>query len=77
MVSPRIGESVHKAQTSDRFGPLPNRDRGGRGFSVYRRGSVLLMITPDCVFFLIMCAQTAADTIGAVSVGRSVRCAMQ
>ncbi len=63
MVPPRIGESVHKAQTSDRFGPLPNRDRGGRGFSVH--------------FFLIMCAQTAADSIGAVSVGRSVRCAMQ
>ncbi len=34
------GESVHKAQTSDHFGPLPNRDgggRGGRGLSVHRR----------------------------------------
>ncbi len=25
------GESVHKAQTSDHFGPLPNGDEGGRG----------------------------------------------
>ncbi len=25
------GESVHKAQTSDHFGLLPNRDGGGRG----------------------------------------------
>ncbi len=24
------GESIHKAQTSDNFGPLPNRDGGGR-----------------------------------------------
>ncbi len=44
------GESVHKAQTSDHFGPLPNGDGGGRdgcGLSVHRRGSVLLMIAPD------------------------------
>ncbi len=44
------GESVHKAQTSDHFGPLPNGDgggKGGRGLSVHRRGSVLLMIAPD------------------------------
>ncbi len=44
---------VHKAQTSDHFGPLPNGDGGGRdgrGLSVHRRGSVLLMIAPDCVF---------------------------
>ncbi len=43
------GESVHNAQTSDHFGPLPNGDggdRGGRGLSVHRRGSVLLMIAP-------------------------------
>ncbi len=48
------GESVHKAQTSDHFGPLPNRDgggRGGRGLSVHWRGSLLLMIAPDCIFF--------------------------
>ncbi len=47
------GERVHKAQTSDNFGPLPNGDgggRGGRGLSVHRRGSALLMITPDCIF---------------------------
>ncbi len=25
------GESVHKAQTSDHFGPSPNGDGGGRG----------------------------------------------
>ncbi len=28
------GESVHKAQTSDNFGPLPNGDGGGRGVPV-------------------------------------------
>ncbi len=47
------GESVHKAQTKDHFGPLPNGDgggRGGRGLSVHRRGSALLMITPDCTY---------------------------
>ncbi len=45
------GESVHKAQTSDHFGPFPNRDGGGRGgLSVHRRGSALLMIAPDCTF---------------------------
>ncbi len=27
----RHSESVHKAQTSDHFGPLPNGDGGGRG----------------------------------------------
>ncbi len=34
------GENVHKAQTSDHFGPLPNGDgggRGGHGLSVHRR----------------------------------------
>ncbi len=48
------GESTHKAQTSDHFIPLPNGDgggRSGRGLSVHRRGSALLMIAPDCVFF--------------------------
>ncbi len=33
-------ESVHKAQTSDHFSPLPNADGGGRGrrgLSVHRR----------------------------------------
>ncbi len=47
------GESVHKAQTSNHFGPLPNVDGGGRGvrgLSFHRRGSVLLMIAPDCTF---------------------------
>ncbi len=41
--------SVHKAQTSDHFSPMPNGDgggRGGRGLSVHRRGSALLMIAP-------------------------------
>ncbi len=50
----RHGERVHKAQTSDNFGPLPNGNGGGRGGSglrVHRRGSAMLMITPDCVFF--------------------------
>ncbi len=56
------GESVHKAQTSDNFGPLPNGDgdggsRGGCGLSVHRRGSALLMIAPE--FFLTMRAQKA------------------
>ncbi len=41
------GESVHKAQTSDHFVPLPNVDGGGRGGRGHRRGSVLLMIAPD------------------------------
>ncbi len=44
------GESVHKAQTIDDFVPLPNGDgcgRGERSLSVHRRGSALLMITPD------------------------------
>ncbi len=47
------GESVHEAQTSVHFGSLLTGDgggRGGRGLSVYRRGSALLMIAPDCVF---------------------------
>ncbi len=63
------GESVHKTQTSDHLGPLPNGDgggRGGHGLSVHRRGSALLMIAPDCVFFLIACAQRAT--------GRQYRC---
>ncbi len=54
------GESVHKAQTSDHFGPLPNGDGGGRGLNVHRRGSALLMIAPDCAF-LIALAQRATD----------------
>ncbi len=48
--APGHGESVHKAQTIDHFGPLPNGDggdRGGRGLSVHRRGSVLLTIALD------------------------------
>ncbi len=60
------GESVHKAQTIDHFAPLPNGDgggRGGRGLSVHRRGSVLLMIAS---FFLIAHTQCAA--------GRQYRC---
>ncbi len=38
------GESVHEAQTSDNFDPLPNGDGGGRaehGRSVYRRAFAL------------------------------------
>ncbi len=79
----RHGESVHKAQTSDLFGPLPNRDgggRGGRGLSVHRRGSALLMIAPDCAFFLIARAACHRQTVQVQSVlsnFRSVRCAMQ
>ncbi len=45
--------------------------RGGRGLSVYKRAVAS--------FVLIVRAQSAADSTGAVSVGnvRSVRCAMQ
>ncbi len=75
------GEGVHKAQTSDHFGPLPNGDggsRGGHGLSVHRRGSALLMIAPDCTFlFDCVLKGPPADSTGAVSVDRSVRCAMQ
>ncbi len=38
------GESVHEAQTSDHFDPLPNGDGGGRGGcgrSVHRRAVAL------------------------------------
>ncbi len=78
------GESVHKAQTKDHFGPLPNGDgggRGGRGLSVQRRGSALLMITPDCTYlsdrahskgrWQIIQVQSVLGNV------RSVRCAMQ
>ncbi len=76
------GESVHEAQTSDHFGPLPNRDGGsggGRGLSVHRRGSALLMIAPDCVFSS-DCARSKChrQTVQVQSVlgnVRSVRCA--
>ncbi len=63
------GESVHKAQTSENFGPLPNGD-GVAGLDV-----VLVSIgealrcwwsPPDCIFFLIVHAQSAA--------GRQYRC---
>ncbi len=63
------GESVHKAQTSDNFVPLPNGDgangggKGEHGLSVHRRGSALLMIAS---FFLIARAQSAT--------GRQYRC---
>ncbi len=64
------GESAHKAQTSDNFGPLPNGDgggRGGRGLSVHRRGSALLMVAPDYTFFSDrLCSKCST---GAVSVG--------
>ncbi len=66
----RHGESVHKAQTSYDFGPLPNGDGGGRGgcgLSVHRRGSPLLIIAPRLhLFFLIARAQSAT--------GRQYRC---
>ncbi len=78
------GESVHKAQTSDHFVPLPNGDgddMGGRGLSVHRRGSVLLIITPDCVFFSDRtCSKCHWQTVQVPSVLgniRSVCCAMQ
>ncbi len=48
--APGHGESVHKAQTIDHFGPLPNGDGGDRGDVVLvsiRRGSVLLTIALD------------------------------
>ncbi len=68
------GERVPKAQTSDHFGPLPNGDgggRGGRGLSVHWRGSVLLMIFPDCIFLSdhSQLKGPPADSAGAVSVG--------
>ncbi len=71
MVPPDMAR-VFKAQTSDNFGPLPNGDgggRGGRGLSVHRRGSALLMIAPDCVFFSDRTLKVPpADSTGAVSV---------
>ncbi len=60
MVPPGMA-SVHKAQTSDHFSPLPNGDgggRGGRGLSVYKRAVAS--------FVLIVRAQSAA--------GRQYRC---
>ncbi len=67
------GESVHKAQTSDHFGPLPNGDgggRGGRGLSVRGRRSALLMFAPDCVFLSDRALKVPpAVSTGAVSVG--------
>ncbi len=79
------GESVHKAQISDHFVPLPNGDggggRGGRGLSVHRRGSALLMIAPDCTFISDRaCSKCRRQTVQVQSVlgnVRSVRCAMQ
>ncbi len=79
-------ESVHKAQTSDHFGSLPNGDggvRGGRGLSVHRRGSALLMIAPDCVFLSDRaCSKCRRHTVtlqvqSVLGNVRSVRCAMQ
>ncbi len=71
------GQSVHKAQTSDHFGPLPNGDGGGRGrrgLSVYRRGSVLLMIAPDFVFFSdCVCSMCHRQTVQVQSVLGNVR----
>ncbi len=78
------GESVHKAQTSDNFGPLPNGDgggRGGRGLSVHRRGSALLMIAPDCTFLYdrvhSKCHRQTVQVQSVLGNVRSVRCAMQ
>ncbi len=78
------GESVQKAQTSDDFGPLLNGDgggRGGRGLSVHRRGSALLMIAPDRVFISDrMCSKCRRQTVQVPSVlgnVSSVHCAMQ
>ncbi len=68
----------------DNFVPSPNGDgggRGGRGLSVHRRGSVLLMIAPDCVFFSDRtCSKCHWQTVQVQSVLgniRSVLCAMQ
>ncbi len=65
-------------------GPLHNGDgggRGGRGLSVHRRGSALLMIAPDCVFLSDRaCSKCHRQTVQVQSVlgnVRSVRCAMQ
>ncbi len=78
------GESVHKAHTSDYFVPLPNGDggdRSGRGLSVHRRGSVLLMIAPDLVFFSdhahSKCHRQTVLMQSVLGNVRSVRCAMQ
>ncbi len=80
----RHDESVHKAQTSDHFGPLHNGDggdRGGRGLSVHRRGSALLMIAPDCTFLSDRArSKYHRQTVEVQSVlgnVRSVRCTMQ
>ncbi len=55
--------------------------RGGRGLSVHRRGSVLLMIAPDCVFFSDRaCSKCRRQTVQVPSVlgnVRSVHCAME
>ncbi len=78
------GESVHKAQTSDHFGPLPNGDgggRGGRGLSVHGRRSALLMIAPDCVFLSdrarSKCLRQTVQVQSVLGNVRSVRCVMQ
>ncbi len=78
------GEGAYKAQTKDHFGPLPNGDgggRGGRGLSVHRRGSALLMITPDCTYLSDRAhSKGRRQTVQVQSVlgnVRSVRCAMQ
>ncbi len=78
------GESVHEAQSSYHFIPLPNGDaggRGGRGLSVHRRSSVLLMIAPDCVFFSdrmrSKCCRQTVQVPSVLGNVRSVRCAMQ
>ncbi len=78
------GESVHKTQTSDPFGPLANGDGGGRGgcgLSVHRRGSVLLMIAPDCVFLSdrvrSKCRRQTVQVPSVLGNVRSVHCAMQ
>ncbi len=78
------GKSVHKAQISDHFSPFPNKDgrgRGGRGLSVHRRGSALLMIAPDLVFFSDRaCSKCHRQTVQLPPVlgnVRSVCCAMQ
>ncbi len=75
----------NKAQTSDHFGPLHNGDgggRGGRGLSVHRRGSALLMIAPDCTFLSdrarSKCHRQTVEVQSVLGNVRSVRrCAMQ
>ncbi len=78
------GESVHKAQTSDHFGPLPNGDGGGGGAGV----DVVLVSLGEAgdrprlsrLFLIAPCSKCRRQTVQVQSVlgkVRSVLCAMQ